>query len=43
MLACYADKKVVNDKFKDDYLPNRDENWDMSREYKKGAFVFEKR
>lgn len=42
MLACSADKRMVNDKYKDDYLPNRDENRDMSREYKKGAFVFEK-
>ena len=40
MLASSADKKIVNDKFKDEYLPSRDDNRDMSKEYKKGAFVF---
>lgn len=42
LLASSAEKKLVKLKFKDDYSPNRDENRDMSREYKKGAFVFEK-
>lgn len=40
LLASPADKKIVNEKFKDDYSSSRDENRDMSREYKKGAFVF---
>lgn len=40
LLASSADKKLVNEKYKDDYSPSRDENRDMSREYKKGAFVF---
>lgn len=42
LLASSADKKSVKLKFKDEYSPNRAENRDMSREYKKGAFVFEK-
>lgn len=40
LLASPADKIIVNEKYKDDYSPSRDENRDMSREYKKGAFVF---
>jgi len=40
LLASSADKKKVSDKFKEDYPPSRDENRDMSMEYKKGAFVF---
>ena len=39
LLASSADKKIVNEKFKDEYLPSRDDNRDMSKEYKKGAFV----
>lgn len=42
LLASPADEKIVNEKFKDHYSPSRDENMDMSREYKKGAFVYEK-
>ena len=40
LLASSADKKLINEKYKDDYSPSRDENKDMSMEYKKGAFVF---
>ena len=40
LLASAADKKLVSEKFEEDYLPSRDESRDMSKEYKKGAFVF---
>lgn len=42
LLASSAEKKSVKQIFKNEYSPNRAENRDMSREYKKGAFVFEK-
>ena len=42
LLASSAEKKSVKQKLNDDYSSSRDENRDMSREYKKGAFVFEK-
>lgn len=41
LLASSADKKIVNEKLHDTYPSNRDENRGMSKEYKKGAFVFE--
>ncbi len=39
-LASFEDSQMIKKKFQDDYSPSKDENRDMSREYKKGAFVY---
>ena len=39
-LASFEDRKFIKEKVQTGYLPSRDEDRDMSREYKKGAFVF---
>lgn len=41
-LASFDDQKLIKEKVQTGYLPSRDEDRDMSREYKKGAFVHEK-
>ena len=41
-LASYEDQKLIKEKVQTGYLPSRDEDRDMNREYKKGAFVFDK-
>lgn len=41
-LASFEDRKLIKEKVQTDYLPSQDEDRDMSREYKKGAFVFDK-
>lgn len=40
LLATDSDKELYASKFKDNYAFSKDENRDMSNEYKKGAFVF---
>lgn len=42
LLATDSDKELYASKFKDSYAFSKDENRDMSNEYKKGAFVFNK-
>lgn len=42
-LASFEDRKLIKEKVQVGYLPSRDEDRDMSREYKKGAFVFVER
>lgn len=39
-LASLEDSQMIKKKFQDGYSPSMDENRDMSREYKKGAFVY---
>lgn len=39
-LASFEDSQMIKKKFQDGYSPSMDENRDMSREYKKGAFVY---
>lgn len=39
-LASYEDSLMIKKKFQDGYASSMDENRDMSREYKKGAFVY---
>ena len=39
-LASFEDQKLIKKKFQEGYLPSQDEDRDMSREYKKGAFVY---
>ena len=39
-LATFEDAQMIKKKFQEGYSPNKDENRDMSREYKKGAFVY---
>ncbi len=41
-LASYEDMQIIKKKFQVGYSPTMDENRDMSREYKKGAFVYDK-
>lgn len=41
-LASFEDRKLIKEKVQTEYLPSQDEDRDMSREYKKGAFVFDK-
>lgn len=41
-LASFEDQQLIKEKNQTGYLSSRDENRDMSREYKKGAFVFDK-
>lgn len=43
LLATSADANLIKEKFKDEYPPSKDEGKDMTREYKKGAFVYAKR
>lgn len=42
LLATDSGKKLYASKFEDNYTFSKDENRDMSHEYKKGAFVFNK-
>ncbi len=42
LLATDSDKELYASKFQEDYAFSQDENRDMSNEYKKGAFVFNK-
>lgn len=42
LLATDRDKELYASKFKDSYAFSKDDNRDMSNEYKKGAFVFNK-
>ena len=39
-LASFDDSQMIKKKFQEGYSPSKDENRDMSREYKKGAFVY---
>jgi hypothetical protein len=39
-LASFEDSQMIKKKFQEGYSPSKDENRDMSREYKKGAFVY---
>lgn len=39
-LASFDDQKLIKKKVQKGYLPSQDEDRDMSREYKKGAFVY---
>lgn len=39
-LASLEDSQMIKKKFQEGYSPSKDENRDMSREYKKGAFVY---
>lgn len=39
-LASFEDSHIIKKKFQEGYSPSMDENRDMSREYKKGEFVF---
>ena len=41
-LASFEDQRLIKKKVQTGYLPSQDEDRDMSREYKKGAFVFDK-
>lgn len=43
LLATDSDKELYASKFKDNYAFSKDENRDMSNEYKKGAFIFNKK
>ncbi len=39
-LASFEDQKLIKEKVQKGYLPSHDEGRNMSREYKKGAFVY---
>lgn len=39
-LASFEDQELIKKKVQKGYLPSQDEHRDMSREYKKGAFVY---
>lgn len=41
-LSSYSERNLIRQKYNDEYLYSQDEDRDMSREYKKGAFVFHK-
>ena len=38
-LASFKDRELIKEKVQNGYLSSQDEGWDMTREYKKGAFV----
>ena len=40
-LSSYSERNLIRQKYNDEYLYSQDEDRDMSREYKKGAFVRE--